>query len=92
MVFTDTDLKRLKELPMQRGSDPCVNSFIRTQMFESLLARLEAAEDVCQATEELIKRAELMCGYKISPGDPPAIIQLKDSELALKAWRKAAGK
>lgn len=57
----------------------------------SLESELSAARKVVQAGAELIKRAELMCGYKHNPGDPPAIIQLKDLELALAAYDRVKG-
>ena len=56
-----------------------------------LESELSAARKCVQAGKELIARAELMCGYKHNLGDPPAIIQLKDLELAIKAYDRTMG-
>lgn len=71
-----------------------LNGFLESKVAEKcneMEKELSAARKVVQAGAELIKRAELMCGYKHNPGDPPAIIQLKDLELALAAYDRVKG-
>ena len=74
MIFTDGDLKRLKEYinsgkPIEDG-----------EMTKALLARLEAAEDVCRKMPLLI----VVCNHK------PQSWDVVDE--AYRAWRKAAGR
>ncbi len=51
--------------------------------WDEISETLSAALKVVRAAQELITRAELTCGYKHVPGDPLAIIQLKDLSIAL---------
>jgi hypothetical protein len=76
MTFTDDDLKRLKE-SLHKTDDGC-NEYCRPPCGEldALLARLEAAEEVCMAANETVITGELFT-------------QLDN---AYNAWRKAAGK
>ena len=98
MAFGDEDLKQLKEFLAHdcktcedhRPLMPFTGSpFDRTK---ALLARLEAAEMVCRAGQELIDSAALYIGYKRNPGDPPAVMHLKNIDLAIESWHKASGK
>ena len=76
MSFTDDDLKRLKS--EIREAIAWENSVeMPGRHAKALLARLEAAEAVCQQTEIYIT------------DESPNMFRMKD---LLKAWRKAAGK
>jgi hypothetical protein len=74
MTFTDDDLKRLKEDIKPH------NAWYSTII--PLLSRLEAAEEVCEASEKVVRPTKRI-------GDAPLERAIFD---ALKAWRKAAGK
>jgi hypothetical protein len=81
MTFTDDDLKRLKEWV----DDAILNNYYiegKPELFKDLLARLEAAERVCEASEKVVRPKERI-------GNAPLEQAIYD---ALEAWRKAAGK
>lgn len=82
MVFSDEDLRQLKELVEEKSMWPL--ELKSPKMFIALIARLEAAERVLT----LPKRFQYDDGlvmYDINFGTPE-IVSLMD------AWRKASGK
>jgi len=75
MTFSDSDLERLKD--QLKRNDPADN-FTSIETMKALLARLEAAERICEGIQNLCENhPEFSKGQAVTD---------------LEAWRKAAGK
>ena len=91
MAFPDEDVARLKA-QIERVPDRMAVG-LHGQEFRALLARLEAAEKVCEEMQLASQNTE--CSYCLSAQNDDNIeIHAPDCPLIgnLEAWRKAAGK
>jgi hypothetical protein len=81
MKFTDEDLERLKSYQPYVGMGEGIR--LHPEDLQALLARLEAAEFVCDAAHSVLRYAE-------NNGDRHKLIE--DLGFMYQEWRKAAGK
>lgn len=85
--MTDERLKAIKQY-IEFG-DPLKDIDDETDIIVALIARLEAAERVCNASEKL-RMAETLHGYPQFP--EPWFAEFQGVSTTLAAWRHAAGK